>query len=539
MNRATSAIKLKFRLRTILLSINLTVLLLPLVGIFFFRFYENALVRQTETELMMQSAVIASFYKHEIIPQNLDTPFSKTSKLSAEYYTPILPQIDLSKNPILPQRPEGIFDKEADPSALVVGQKLIPILEDAKRTTLSGVRVLDYQGVVIAGKEEVGKNLAHIPEISTALKGAYASVIRQRISDNPVPAIASISRGTNIRIFTAFPIVHNGRVLGVVYMSRTPQNILKYLYSEKEKIALIGLILLVLTATIALVTSYMIVRPIRVLIQRIHDFATGDKDAFVRIKYSNVYELETLTQCFADMATSLDQRSDYIKNFATHVSHEFKTPLTSIHGAAEILGDHMDDMDHAQKQKFITNMIADTTRLKNLVNRLLELAKLDNLSLPNAQADLYPVLIALESRYEEKGLQIMTEPFDHNLSLPIAAEHLETLFINLYDNAHQHGATRIHISITQDSYETFIIVEDNGEGISHGNQDKIFNPFFTTKRKTGGTGLGLGIIQSILNNHGGKIKLIPSISGACFEISIRKGATIDGADNKNWIVPTG
>jgi signal transduction histidine kinase len=78
---------------------------------------------------------------------------------------------------------------------------------------------------------------------------------------------------------------------------------------------------------------------------------------------------------FLDMARKLQDRSDTIRTFATHVSHELKSPLTSIQGAAELLRDGSEDMTPAQRQKFHANIVADTERLNRLVRRLIELAR--------------------------------------------------------------------------------------------------------------------------------------------------------------------
>lgn len=527
MSSPKSTLKSKLRLRTVLLFVNLMVLLLPLGGLFFFRFYENALVQQTEAELIAQSAVIAAVYKQEVMKvKGFDDNFGVIADPNSlihedEYYTPVTPQIDLSSAALLPRRPDGEKAKIIDPLTLYVGDVIMPILEDAKRTTLSGVRVLDYKGTVIAGKEDVSLNFSYIPEVSNALKGYYTSVIRERISDSPPPALASISRGTGIRVFTAFPIIHEGRVWGVVYMSRTPKNILKYLYAEKEKVALAGFVILLLTTLIALLTSYMIVRPMNVLLSKVRVFSAGDKQAMEDLNVSGVREVELLAESFSEMALSLHNRSEYIKNFVTHVSHEFKTPMTSIQGAAELLLDHMDDMEAEKKNKFLSNIIADSERLKRLVNRLLELAKADNVEMGNETCDAVEILEQLKGRYHDLGLNL-TYDINPPLHIKIAADHLETIFVNLFDNALQHGADTVHVIVTDNGDNISLMVSDNGKGISQGNKDKIFETFFTTKRADGGTGLGLGIVQSLLKTHNADIRVLDSDNGAKFEIDFLK-----------------
>jgi len=514
--------KSQLRLRTVLLFVNLMVLLLPLGGLFFFRFYENALVQQTEAELIAQSAVIAAVYKQETIKNQPDvSDFGTTADPASliyedNFYTPVAPQIDLSEAALLPPRPNGL---QANTNAFTrsIGETVSPVLEDAKRTTLSGVRLLDYNGAVIAGKEDVGLSFSHIPEVSNALKGYYTSVIRDRVSDDPPPALASISRGTGIRVFTAFPIVNDGRVWGVVYMSRTPKNILKYLYAEKERVAFTGFVLVMLAALIALLTSYLIVRPINVLLSKVKEFSTGNKQAIEELNVSGVREVEMLAQSFSEMAMSLHNRSEYIKGFATHVSHEFKTPMTSIQGAAELLLDHMDEMEPKKKKKFLSNIIADSERLKRLVNRLLELAKADNVEKSDEVCDVVKMLEKLKGRYQDLGLNLMYS-YNTPLHIKIAGDHLETIFVNLLDNALQHGAGEVQVLAEEDENKVSLIISDNGTGISQGNKEKIFETFFTTKRADGGTGLGLGIVQSLIITHNGKIETLNTGSGAKFKI---------------------
>ena len=125
------------------------------------------------------------------------------------------------------------------------------IMVNTQKYTLAGMRLLDQNGTVIAGRSEIGKSLRHIQEVRGALMGQYTPVIRERISDQPQPPLASISRGTGIRVFIAFPILHGNKVKGVVYLSRTPQNILKHMYQIRGKLILLGFVLLMVRLTSA------------------------------------------------------------------------------------------------------------------------------------------------------------------------------------------------------------------------------------------------------------------------------------------------
>ena len=153
--------KRKYRLRTILLLVNLTVLILPLGSIFFFRIFENLLVRQTEVELISQAAVISSMYKNQIVhsmfdPESYGKPLPKPEpKPDDEIYTPVLPELDLSEDPVLPPRPDGVTpkpDSRVDPVVDAIGKNLSSVLLDTKMTTLSAIKILDYHGNSVAGQ---------------------------------------------------------------------------------------------------------------------------------------------------------------------------------------------------------------------------------------------------------------------------------------------------------------------------------------------------------------------------------------------------
>ena len=509
-------LKKLFRLRTILLMVILAVLLLPLGSLYFFRFYENELVRKTEIELITQSAAFAAVYR-ELIGQN-------DIEMNGQY-APVLPQLDLAKDPVLPRRPHARLSTSYNQTpgyaiAQQAGKAMQKILLNTQKVTLAGIRILDANGIVVAGRGELNQSLAHVTEVKKALTGEYTAVLRERISDQPPPSIASISRGTGIRVFTAFPIVNKGQVYGVVYLSRTPQNILKHLYSIKEKVILLSLLLLGLTGLIVLFLSSRLSRPIRELIEQTQKVTRGEIETVEVLHKPGTYELAELSSSFSEMSKALQERSHYIQQFASHVSHEFKTPLTSMQGSLELLQEH--DMSDEQRLRFIDNLQADTQRLKQLVNRLLEQARADAIQSSNEVCKLSTELSKLKGHYQDLGLNI--ELIDENLApdlkLRISVSSLQSVMHNLCDNALQHGATRMQLSLNLHPERVEIAFHDNGSGISDANQSKVFTPFFTTRRETGGTGLGLGIIESLLKASGGSIRIEQQKKGALFIVTL-------------------
>ncbi|HSM41094.1 MAG TPA: HAMP domain-containing sensor histidine kinase [Afifellaceae bacterium] len=532
---------LRPRLRTILIGLNLSVLILPLGSIFFFRIYENQLVQETERELIAQAAFIAAVYEREIRALGDGSPYGRRIEVRSEskkdtypsadsgesdhgYYTPVDPELDLAAVRILPPRPPGYdLGTPADPIAQVAGASLTPILQQAQRTTLSGMRVLDFNGIVVAGGGEIGKSFMHVTEVQRALNGRYASVVRERFLDQIAPPVASISRGTGIRVFIVLPVVSEDRILGFVYLSRTPKSILKHMHAEREKVIFAGLTIVGLSILLAFLTSSRIVRPINQLIERTHRLAAGDKSAMEPLERPGTREMTQLSQSFTRMASALQERSDYIRDFAAHVSHEFKTPLASIGGAVELLRDHGAEMSDTERDRFLDNIAQDTERLRRLVTRLLELARVDNLEPTSDTLDVAATLNGIRSGFSTPAFGIEVDA-PRPLMAAISRDGLEMIVSNLADNSRQHGARRMRISASNGDGIVELRIADDGEGISPANRRRIFTPFFTTRREDGGTGLGLGIVSSILDAHGGSIELGDGTEGAEFIVRLKQAA---------------
>jgi signal transduction histidine kinase len=512
-----------FRLRNILLIVMLMVLGLPLGGLYFFRIYENELVQQTEGELISQAAVLSAVFRQQVREQTeqgniYGKPVSLPPPIDRQY-EPITPSLSLI-NPILPPRPAARPSQmPADNVAQTIGAQMKQIMLDTKKTTLSGIRLLDMNGTVIAGREEIGLSLADIPEVQQALTGQYASHIRIRLSDEPPPPLYSISRGTNIRVFVAFPVIENKHLQGIIYISRTPDNIIRHLFAVKTIVFVAFASLLLLVVSLVLLVSASISRPIAELIGQTERVKQGEQKLIEPLKNPVTYEIAQLSLSFASMSHALSERTDYLRRFASYISHEFKTPLTSMQGALELLQDHNDTMPDEQRQRFLDNLLADTERLRQLVNRLLELARADALEPSRQNSSLPKVIDTLQPRYVERGLQLHCHNLP-NTALAIAPDALEMVLINLCENSLQHAASQLEISSCVQQHSLKIHLHDNGLGVSPANRNKIFTPFFTTRRNSGGTGLGLEITQSLLKAYGGQIELAESENGALFVLSL-------------------
>ena len=265
---------------------------------------------------------------------------------------------------------------------------------------------------------------------------------------------------------------------------------------------------LVITVVIAVVFLRTITGPINALVKRTEEIGRGGRAAIVSPEQLGTREIATLSQSFLDLAERLVDRTEYVSSFAAHVSHELKSPLTSIRGSAELLRDA--EMSKEERARFLNHIIADSDRLAALLERLRELARADLDAAPGSTT--IAEALAGQSQVTLSGM----------IEVPIrlSLEAAKAVLAQLLGNALEHGATEVAGTARRDDGVLHVIVADNGEGISAGNRDRVFEPFFTTRREDGGTGMGLQIVRSLLTAHGGTIRLVPSDVGAAFELTL-------------------
>lgn len=277
-----------------------------------------------------------------------------------------------------------------------------------------------------------------------------------------------------------------------------------------------GIIVLGVTLLIGFVFVRAITRPIYELMERTTRIATGDGTAVRPLVHHGTREMAALSEAFLDMARKLQARSDTIRAFATHVSHELKSPLTAIQGAAELLRDSGEGMDTATRTRFQNNIVADAERLNQLVRRLIELARAESTGAADETTSLQDVL----DRLRPEGRLVAAVDAGAALRFKMSPENAAILFANLADNAARHGASRFTLNARHAGGFVSITAADDGAGISPDNRHRVFSPFFTTRRESGGTGMGLSIVAALVKAHDGAIRLVETERGATFEVEI-------------------
>jgi hypothetical protein len=180
-------------------------------------------------------------------------------------------------------------------------------LHEAQRLTLAAIRVVDSRGIVVATTgSELAPSLAGQHEVGAALAGGAVSTLRQRVWRGEGPALESISRGSDLRVFVALPAIEAGHVLGAVVLSRTPRSIEQALYGKRYHLIGMGVVLLGGGAFLAWFTALTVSAPVRAVMLQARRVAAGERGAVAPIP-------RPMTREIADLSTSLVSMVETLK----------------------------------------------------------------------------------------------------------------------------------------------------------------------------------------------------------------------------------
>ena len=512
----------RFGIRGLLLAGSAFALIVPLVAIVALRFFDDQLIQRTEAQLIAESVLIGEAWRGAWLRQQGISHASAARLASGDAvdgrYDPIEPIARLGQG-VLPPTIDPVrtaVDREG--SAWRAGRAVQPILEGAARVNLSSARVLDADGCVVASSGAwLGACLDDLEEVQTALLGRYTAVLRHRATQEAgMPLFESISRPGRVRVFTATPIFADGNLIGVVRMSRTAIDAGKALWFDRHRMlaALVGCGLL--TGALSLFLSRTIERPLRAVTRTARSIARGEGPTPLALPRLAPEELREMERALDQMIRQLSDRAEYIAEFAANASHELKTPIASIRGAAELLAQQWPEMKDVERQRFLENIEEDARRMERLVARLLHLARIQ--SAPESVEEIDPRAL-FEQLAADAGGRVRLSLGELPVGLRIQREHLESALRNLLDNALRHGAGKpVELEAEGCHGRVHVRVRDRGPGISAGNRDRVFQRFFTTERDRGGTGLGLAIARAVAETRGGSLEFTTSPGGTCFEL---------------------
>jgi signal transduction histidine kinase len=329
-------------------------------------------------------------------------------------------------------------------------------------------------------------------------KGLNASKTAAGIGDKWRPSLAMVIGGV-LSIVLTLPLAG---MAAVVALSRSPESLLESLANNIGRILSAGLVIVAVTALVGYLFWRLVSRPIRELVDWTESVASRPEQPSIQAEHHGTRELARLAASFGDMVARLRDRSDYIATFTAHVSHELKSPLTSIAGAAELMRDAGDEMDARAREQFLRNIETDTVRLSALVARMRDLARAEAV-FAGGSSRLPDILPRLRERFPALAIEMSGDAG----KLPMASEDVLVVLSHLADNAVAHGALHLAIRTDVADGEYLIEVSNDGDPISAGNRAGLFEPFYTTRRESGGTGMGLAIVRAMLKAYGGDIAL--------------------------------
>ncbi|HJD33277.1 MAG TPA: HAMP domain-containing protein [Candidatus Mediterraneibacter tabaqchaliae] len=322
---------------------------------------------------------------------------------------------------------------------------------------------------------------------------------------------------TNHYIEVTSPIVERGgeKVLGVMLASVSTDNIettKQVLYTHGGVIVGIAMILL---AMLSVFLADRMVRPIHKITGAIENVTEGYSDDVLHV--DTFTETRQLSEAFNKMLGRLKILDESREEFVSNVSHELKTPMTSM----KVLADSLLEQDNVpveMYQEFMQDIAKEIDRENQIITDLLSLVKMDrsgqtmNIRTMNINDLLEQILKRLKPIAEKKNVEMVMETFR-----PVNAEIDETKFTlavsNLVENAikYNHENGWVHVSLNADHKYFYVKVEDSGIGIPEQDQAHIFERFYRVdkshSREIGGTGLGLAIARNAVLVHRGSIKV--------------------------------
>jgi two-component system sensor histidine kinase ChvG len=427
------------RIRYRLLLVNVIVAAVPLVGISFAKMHESQLLGALEADMIHQADLVRAF---------------------------------AAANPTHPLAELG------------------PVVAIAARDSRTRIRLLDGNGVQVADSRQGARpdaDLPRAPEIADALAGRYGAATR-------------IADDGRLYLHSALPITLRGKVAGVVHVTRSTHDVKVQLYRLRTWLFRVLLASIAMTALVTLVLATTIARPLGRLTRRAERIAARQPVESDRLAKRGD-EIGQLARAVAAMTDELERRARDARSLAADISHEFKTPLTGIRGAAELLRDGADaDLD--ARERFLAMILEDAARLDRLVSRLLELARVED----DRGIELPVDLRELARTCAARPWPVAVEVAGAEAAIVTGrATMLAVALDNLVTNASQHAApgTAVTISVMRRDHGVRVTVENVGPALSPAAQARVWDRFYSTRTASGGSGLGLAIVRSVAHAHGG------------------------------------
>ncbi|MCL2665664.1 MAG: cell wall metabolism sensor histidine kinase WalK, partial [Defluviitaleaceae bacterium] len=400
-------------------------------------------------------------------------------------------------------------------------QSMDLLFREIEVKSFDGYRVLVFDDRCLLvndsnGDRDVGVTF-FIPEVVNALSRRNDASVREFENTMTVYASASIENEHNIKVGAVLLVSSAEDIYAA--LSRIQQRILMYTL-------LVGLFMCVLVFFV----SQLLIDPLKNILKVVRKMADGHLNQRINVRTHDEYN--HLGQAFNHMAEKLEQVEKTREEFVSNVSHELKTPLSSI----KVLSDSIlirDEIPIETYREFLEDITQEVDRMTMIVNDLLTLVKIDQreYGLTIKPTDLNvlveDVLKRLSPLAEQKKIALMFYEENRKAVIEADAMKISLAISNIVENGIKYtppGGT-VKVTVDADHQNAFVTVTDTGIGINEEEQSKVFNRFYrvdkTRDRETGGTGLGLAISHSTVLLHNGSIRLVSKLNeGSVFSIRL-------------------
>ena len=390
----------------------------------------------------------------------------------------------------------------------LTGWYLRLLISSISRSTGNHILISDTNGIIVScsDKEIVSPYIG---------KKINDSVIAEILTNGRFQQFTSLDDLYNDRPFyvVGLPIVtsHNNSLVGFVFVGSDCSSIIGVWGSSSAVFAATAVIILALALLMSYYTSKRQAKPLNEMAAAARRFAHGDFSARVEDE-GREDEIGALTASFNTMAESLEKSEHLRSEFIANVSHELKTPMTTIAGFADGILDGT--IPTEQQDKYLQTISSETKRLSRLVREMLEMSRIqtnDSTSLLSMSFDLSEVimrtLLTFETKITDSGLDVDVELPEEGIIVRGNGDGYTQVVYNLIDNAIKFSerGTNLGISLWKQDGKAYVSVKNHGETISPDELPFIFDRFHKTdksrSRDRDGVGLGLAIVKTILNSH--------------------------------------
>ena len=308
----------------------------------------------------------------------------------------------------------------------------------------------------------------------------------------------------------------DGTISGVILVSASVDSLLRIRDTLQTKGMLIQLALAAVIVVLSVAASVVLVKPLGKITHSMEDLSKGDVEEIVSV--SDYTETKAISDAYNNMIRRIRKQEDSRQEFVSNVSHELKTPLTSMKVLADSLTMQGDQVPVELYREFMEDIAAEIDRENKIINDLLSLVKMDkknanlNIQSININDLLELILKRLRPIAAKSDIELVFESFR-----PVVAEvdevKLTLALSNLIENAIKYNVESgwVHVSLNADHKFFYVKVADSGIGIPEEDQERIFERFYRVdkshSREIGGTGLGLAITRNAILMHRGAIKV--------------------------------